>query len=146
MGELEALAKELGVSDRVVQMRSISSVTKATLLHRAACLLYTPDREHFGIVPVEAMYARVPVVAVNSGGPLESIVEGGTGYLRPQDPKQWATAISGLLSDSDLRQRMGDAGRERVAKEFSLESFGSTLEESVRGLADGTLQSSKKGS
>ncbi|CAE7864099.1 ALG2 [Symbiodinium sp. KB8] len=74
--ELEDLATQLGVADRVVQKRSVSLVEKATLLRHAACLLYTPDREHFGIVPVEAMYARVPVVAVNTGGPLESIVDG----------------------------------------------------------------------
>lgn len=32
-------------------------------------VLYTPEREHFGIVPVEAMYNQVPVIACNSGGP-----------------------------------------------------------------------------
>jgi len=51
----------------VTQRRSISILEKAQLLQRTACLLYTPDKEHFGIVPVESMYARTPVVAVNSG-------------------------------------------------------------------------------
>lgn len=36
-------------------------------------VVYTPANEHFGIVPVEAMYARKPVIACNNGGPTESI-------------------------------------------------------------------------
>jgi len=135
--ELESLAEELGVAGRVVQMRSVSAEVLATLLQRAAVMLYTPDREHFGIVPVEAMYARVPVVAVNSGGPLESIAEGETGFLRPPEPKAWAEAAQRLLEDEGLRQRMGEAGRQRVEERFSLAAFGRTLDAAVRRLAAG---------
>lgn len=134
--ELEARAEELGVRDRVEQMRSISAATKATLLRHAACLLYTPDREHFGIVPVEAMYARLPVVAVKSGGPLESISEGETGFLRPPEPAAWAQAVARLLEDGDLRLKMGEAGRARVTERFSLEAFGRQLDGAVRRLAE----------
>ncbi|CAJ1349591.1 unnamed protein product [Effrenium voratum] len=134
--ELEDLARDLGVADRVLQMRSVSAVDKATLLHHAACMLYTPDREHFGIVPVEAMYARVPVVAVNSGGPLESIVDGETGFLRAPEPQVWAEAVGNLLDDLQ-RQRFGEAGRQRVCDRFSLEAFGKTLDVAVRQLDEG---------
>jgi len=133
--ELQELAEGLGVASRVHQMRSVSAVQKATLLRHAACLLYTPDKEHFGIVPVEAMYARVPVVAVSSGGPLESIIEGETGFLRRQEPEAWAEAIQSLLSDDALRKRFGEAGRARAATVFSLEAFGHTLDASVKRLA-----------
>jgi len=44
-------------------------------------LLYTPDREHFGIVPLEAMQLGLPVIAVNTGGPTETIRHQTTGYL-----------------------------------------------------------------
>ena len=44
--------------------RSVTDTQKRALLRRATALLYTPDREHFGIVPVEAMYSRCPVIAV----------------------------------------------------------------------------------
>eukprot|EP00418_Pyrodinium_bahamense_P007379 CAMPEP_0179024126 /NCGR_PEP_ID=MMETSP0796-20121207/7293_1 /TAXON_ID=73915 /ORGANISM="Pyrodinium bahamense, Strain pbaha01" /LENGTH=424 /DNA_ID=CAMNT_0020720075 /DNA_START=15 /DNA_END=1286 /DNA_ORIENTATION=+ len=126
--ELEALANELGVAGRVSQARSVSAAGLALLLRSAACLLYTPDREHFGIVPLEAMHARVPVVAVNSGGPLESIAEGETGFLRPPEPQAWAEVVARLLEDAELRRRLGEAGRARVAKHFSLEAFGRKLE------------------
>ena len=44
-------------------------------------LLYTPSGEHFGIVPLEAMHCRLPVVAVNDAGPKESVADGITGFL-----------------------------------------------------------------
>mmetsp|Transcript_24357 Transcript_24357/g.59167 ORF Transcript_24357/g.59167 Transcript_24357/m.59167 type:complete len:117 (+) Transcript_24357:1-351(+) len=110
---------------------------KATVLKHAACLLYTPDREHFGIVPVEAMYAQVPVIAVNSGGPLESVDDGKTGYLRHQDPLEWAEVIKKICNDSKLRQDMGKAGRQRVKDRFSLEAFGKTLDTAVKELVAG---------
>mmetsp|Transcript_99726 Transcript_99726/g.197788 ORF Transcript_99726/g.197788 Transcript_99726/m.197788 type:complete len:452 (+) Transcript_99726:59-1414(+) len=137
VAELQALAKELGVAERVTQMRSVSSCMKAALLGRASCLLYTPDREHFGIVPVEAMYASVPVVAVNSGGPLESLVEGETGFLRPPEESAWAKAVANILADEGQKRRMGAAGRERVKDRFSLQAFGATLDIAVRRLAEG---------
>src|SRR5262249_54716699 len=67
----------------VLFLASFTEAQRSYLLRTCAMLLYTPDQEHFGIVPVEAMYARVPVVAVNSGGPTESILDGATGYLVP---------------------------------------------------------------
>eukprot|EP00439_Symbiodinium_sp_Y106_P078643 s1569_g17.t1 len=122
--------------------RSVSLVEKATLLRHAACLLYTPDREHFGIVPVEAMYARVPVVAVNTGGPLESIVDGETGFLRAQEPEAWAEPVEKLLKDAAdpaLRKRFGEAGRQRASTCFSLEAFGKALDAAVRRNEDGGI-------
>lgn len=72
---------ELGISNEVVFLPSISSEKKADLLSRCLCVLYTPEDEHFGIVPLEAMAAGKPVLACNSGGPVESIVDGVTGFL-----------------------------------------------------------------
>lgn len=143
--ELEVLAQQLGVQDRVIQKWSISTEDKATFLHHATCLMYTPDREHFGIVPVEAMYARVPVLAINSGGPLESVVDGETGFLRPDDPGAWGAAVGKLLEDDSLKQRMGQAGRARVEERFSLRAFGQTLNDAAKRLAlDPVLFGSKK--
>jgi len=62
-------------------MPSISSEKKEDLLARCLCVMYTPEEEHFGIVPLEAMAAGKPVLACNSGGPVESIVDEVTGIL-----------------------------------------------------------------
>lgn len=56
-------------------------------------LLYTPENEHFGIVPVEAMYMGCIVVACNSGGPLESIENEETGYLLEPNSKVWGEKL-----------------------------------------------------
>ena len=50
-----------------------------SLLHSCRGVIYTPSNEHLGIVPLEAMGASVPVIAVASGGPKETIVPDTTG-------------------------------------------------------------------
>ena len=55
--------------------------------------MYTPDREHFGIVPIEAMQEKTPVIAVNSGGPKETVVHGKTGFLCAQTGKSFCDAM-----------------------------------------------------
>ena len=48
-------------------------------LRNCSSLIYTPAGEHFGIVPLESMYCNTPVIAVNSGGPTETVLHGQTG-------------------------------------------------------------------
>ena len=70
---------------------------------------------------MEYMACGKPVVATAGGGTTELVIEGQTGYLvPPSDPARLAAAIERLLSDPALRQRLGAAGRERVATAFSL--------------------------
>ena len=54
------------------------------------CVINTAEHEHFGYVPLEAMAAGRPVVAVNNGGPAETVVDG----------------VTGLLCDADARRRL----------------------------------------
>lgn len=68
-------------SSRVLFLRSFNEAQRLALLERCSAVLYTPTGEHFGIVPVEAMYSRRPCVAVDSGGPRESILHRRTGFL-----------------------------------------------------------------
>lgn len=78
----------------IVFLPSITNVRRTQLLASASVWVYTPHREHFGIVPLEAMDAGVPVVAVNSGGPRETIIDGVTGYLIDPSPEDAAAKIS----------------------------------------------------
>ena len=76
--------------------------------------------EGYGVVNIEAMACGKPVVSTNQGGPAETIVDGETGYLvPPRDAVALASKVIPLLRDSDLRQRMGAAGRARVEEHFS---------------------------
>ncbi len=92
------------------------------LLKSARLLVYTPSNEHFGIVPLEAMLAGVPVLAANTGGPLETVVDGKTGWLCPPEKiESWTAVMDNVLhklSQSELN-KIGTAGVERVKNEFS---------------------------
>jgi alpha-1,3/alpha-1,6-mannosyltransferase len=127
LGELKDVARRLGVADRVEFKPSCSEAERLRLLSACRCLVYTPDEEHFGYGPVEAMAAARPVVAVNSGGPLETVIHGETGLLAPPTPAAFADAIAGLLLDPARADRMGRAGRARVAQRFSFAAFESRL-------------------
>ena len=78
--------------------------------------------EGLGTSLLDAMAAGKPVVATNTGGIPEVVVDEETGLLvRPRDPQAMADAIVRLLQDADLRQRMGSAGLSRVRECFSAE-------------------------
>ncbi|CAG8757589.1 8653_t:CDS:1, partial [Cetraspora pellucida] len=76
------------------------------LLSKSLCLLYTPSNEHFGIVPIEAMYACLPVIACNSGGPRETVRNGITGVLCSPTPLEFSEAIADFISGVHDREVM----------------------------------------
>ena len=74
---------------------------------------------------------RRPVIAVASGGPLETVVDGETGFLCEANETHFAEVMKKLIEEEGLSKRMGDKGRERVVKNFSFESFSDQLEKAV---------------
>src|SRR5688572_33109339 len=71
---------------------------------------------------LEAMAAGLPVVATDVGDVGRAVADGVTGYVVPrQDPEKLAAALEPLLTDPQLRRRMGASGRERVVGMFSSE-------------------------
>mmetsp|Transcript_349 Transcript_349/g.411 ORF Transcript_349/g.411 Transcript_349/m.411 type:complete len:114 (-) Transcript_349:46-387(-) len=99
------------------------------MLAECLAVLYTPSNEHFGIVPIEAMFAQKPVIAVNSGGPLETVLHEKTGFLCDPDPTSFAKAMQQCLSMSDEQlQKIGSDARQWVHSQFSIESFTNKLD------------------
>jgi alpha-1,3/alpha-1,6-mannosyltransferase len=132
--DLERRAHDLGLGGQVSFVRSPSDAERRALLARACCVVYTPLAEHFGIVPLEAMAAARPVVAVNRGGPTETIVHGETGWLVDPRPEAFAGALARVLGDPHAARRMGEAGWAHVRRHFSRRAFGDRLEASLRAL------------
>ncbi|CAG9804251.1 unnamed protein product [Chironomus riparius] len=136
--ELIAICENLGLKDKVTMLRSPSDEIKIQLLNRCRMLLYTPTNEHFGIVPLEAMYLQVPVIAVNSGGPKETVVHEQTGFLCESTPEDFANAATLIFKDMKLAEKMGVMGRTRVKQRFSFEAFTEKLNQIVRNLINET--------
>ena len=114
----------LNVPDNVevLFLLSVPNSLKDMLLQSARLLVYTPSNEHFGIVPLEAMLKGVPVLAANTGGPTETVVEGLTGWLRdPDDVQQWTDVMGRVLSGMSAAElaAMSKAGEERVRSHFA---------------------------
>jgi alpha-1,3/alpha-1,6-mannosyltransferase len=137
----------LGVPDDidVLFLLSVPNSLKDALLKSARLLVYTPSNEHFGIVPLEAMLAGTPVLAANTGGPLETVVDGVTGWLcPPDDVEAWTVVMDKVLhemSDAQL-QKMAEAGRHRVVGEFSDVKMAERLEGIIDKMASVPRQSS----
>lgn len=126
-------------SIEVLFLLSVPSAFKQTLLSAATLLVYTPSYEHFGIVPVEAMHAGLPVLAVNNGGPLETIVEGKTGWLRGANAiEEWTAVMRKALWEMDEQEVaiVSANAKERVEREFSLQAMGDRLEAEIQDMFD----------
>jgi glycosyltransferase involved in cell wall biosynthesis len=84
--------------------------------------------DSFGIPVVEAMAAGSPVVASRSGGVIETVKEGETGFIVDKnDPQQLAQVLLRLLEDDALRETMGRAGRERALENFTWDRVAETM-------------------
>jgi alpha-1,3/alpha-1,6-mannosyltransferase len=147
MGLVTATAKTvptaLGVPDtvEVLFLLSVPEAFKTILLENARLLLYTPSNEHFGIVPVEAMQHGVPVLASNTGGPLETIAEGKTGWLCDVSRvDKWTAVIRKVIIDLDdaERARIKTAGRTRVKDSFSREIMAQKFDWEIQSMTNGT--------
>ena len=73
------------------------------------------------------MYSKRPVIAADSGGPLESVSHDRTGYLCKPQPEVFATALQSLVMDKNRAAAMGEAGRAHVLEKFSLDTFQAQL-------------------
>lgn len=80
----------------------------------------TIGEEPFGLVPVEGMACGKPVVVTKSGGLVESVIDGETGFIiEKRDPQALAEKIARLLRDPKLARKMGKAGRKHAVEHFT---------------------------
>jgi len=119
--EIEHQIRELGLENAVMflgQRSDVPHILVDTDIFALASLW-----EGMPGVILEAMAARLPVVATSVGGIPEMVVHGQTGYLvPPRDSGALATSLARLLEDEESRLEMGEAGYRRVRSHFSLDA------------------------
>ena len=121
---LWALARELGVGERLVLHGRVSREAMPALLRSADVVVCAPWYEPFGIVPLEAMACGRPVVATAVGGQVDSVADGVTGVLvPPRNPAALIAALAALLADEARRRELGRAGVRRVRRHYGFDAI-----------------------
>jgi glycosyltransferase involved in cell wall biosynthesis len=117
---LTTLARDLGVADRVHLLGQIDDV--AGLMHAATLLAHPARWEGFGLVLLEAMAHRLPIVAAAASAIPEVVAADESGLLvPPDDDSALAAAIGRLLHDPRLGRRLADHGHRRLVECFAPE-------------------------
>lgn len=118
---LQAEALALGVKDRVKFCGFVADAAEK-MAHVDVVVLPSIEFESFGMVLLEAMQNRKPVVVSNIGGMKEIVQHGATGYVVTAGSEEaLAGAILKLVNDRGLADRLGEAGYERLQSHFSVE-------------------------
>ena len=113
-----------------VSLTCLQAVTDDVLIEhyrRARIVAYTPIREPFGLVPLEAMACETPVIGIAEGGPCESIETGRNGILIDRDPQRFADAAACLLGDPEFAAACGAEGRRLVLSQWTWTASLATL-------------------
>jgi glycosyltransferase involved in cell wall biosynthesis len=121
--EKEALLQQIQNLGLAKQVRLLGFRSDALSLMGAGDVFVLPSlAEPFGLVLLEAMAMKKPIIATNAGGPREIVINGETGYLvPPQQPAEMSEAILRVLGDEAARVAMGQQGHQRFLAQFTAE-------------------------
>lgn len=108
----------------------VSDARMAELMRRARAVIFPSWNEDFGIIPLEAMAAGTPVLALDAGGPRETVVDGSTGWLLPPDPETFAARMLTVENDDESIAKMRLAAREQAVS-FSWERFAQRVDDVI---------------
>lgn len=130
--DLETLAAELGVGDRVEFLGFVSDEKVIELYAGCFAMVLTPHDEDYGFTTLEAFFAGKPVVTcADAGGVLEFVSSGETGFVVEPEPSAIAPRIDELYEDRALCERLGSAARalarERVSWPRAIAALTATL-------------------
>jgi 1,4-alpha-glucan branching enzyme len=138
---LEALqeqARQSGIADRVLFTGFVHDAERNRLLATADVAVFPSLYEPFGIVALEAMVAGTPVVVSDVGGMGEVVRHGSDGLkCPPGNHEALAAAISALLEDRAMRQRLTQQAYRKAVGEYSWESLAEKTRDVYRDIREG---------
>jgi glycosyltransferase involved in cell wall biosynthesis len=113
---IRAAVAEWGLDGRVEYLGAPPDDDKIAALAECRTVIFPPKDEDYGFVTLEAMYSGKPVITcADSGGPLEFVTDGREGLVTEPTPRALAAAIDRLAESPAEAERLGAAGRERIA-------------------------------
>jgi glycosyltransferase involved in cell wall biosynthesis len=137
--ELQRRAQALNIAANIKWLGEQAAADR--LLSAADIFVLPSHQEGFSNALLEAMAARLAVIATAIGGNLDAIVGNESGLLvRPRDPSALAAALARLASDPNLRHRFGEAARRRVEQQFTLQGCVDRYETLYRALNEANFQ------
>ncbi len=132
LSTLRRKAKEKGLEKRIFFTGKVPSKSLPSY-YAASDVFVLPSisrLEAFGLVVLEAMASAKPVIISNIPGVTELITDGEEGlHVEPMNARDLADKIKQILSDEDLRKKMGQTGRKKVEREFSWDKVTSQIEQ-----------------
>jgi glycosyltransferase involved in cell wall biosynthesis len=133
--ELKRRAEALNIGAHIKWLGEQAAVER--VLCAGDIFVLPSHQEGFSNALLEAMAANLAVIATAIGGNLDAIVDGESGLLvRPRDPRSLAVALVRLAADPDLRRRFAEAARQRVERQFALQSCVDRYEKLYRGMSE----------
>jgi lipopolysaccharide heptosyltransferase II len=130
------LAKKLNLQDKAIFYGRIDNGELCRLYSQCDLFVFPSLWEGFGIVLLEAMYYRLPIVASNISAIPELVKDGENGLLvPPADPAALAKAINTLIENPLKREEMGERGYQKVVNFYSWETTGEKFYHIVKELS-----------
>ncbi|MCL4870653.1 MAG: glycosyltransferase family 4 protein [Anaerolineae bacterium] len=118
-------AKDLGIGDKVHILGKITPEEVREALWASNAFILSSLSEGISNALLEAMSCALPVITTDCGGMREAMTDGVEGYIVPtRDPEAMAQAIIKLIENPENAIKMGQAGRNRVLHQFTLEKQG----------------------
>jgi glycosyltransferase involved in cell wall biosynthesis len=112
--KLERIAAELNLHNRVKFLGHVEFEDLVHLYANSLGVFFGPFDEDYGYVTLEAMLSAKPVITCSdSGGPLEFVIDGETGYVAEPSPEAIAACINKLAANRAHANSLGQAGRSR---------------------------------
>ncbi|MCA9778332.1 MAG: glycosyltransferase [Candidatus Eremiobacteraeota bacterium] len=135
-GSLERFCAELGIAEQVTFTGPVLYEEISTYLSACDIFCFASVTETQGLATLEAMASGLPVVAVEASGTSDVVTHGKEGFLTACDYKALGAQLRRLVTDRELRESFGQAGRKHAGG-YSVESQSACLEEIYRvALAD----------